>query len=333
MGKNFGNQLKRGLQRDQAIRSDQVESRFDRVEKVLSGRASLLDDAAAAPREGFDVETLVPEDVKKFETTWPIDKVDDNPLNSRKIYNEEKVKERANSIAKVGQLVPVLAARHPTDSERLILIDGQYRKRARLSLNHKELFVRILENLSQIDFWRLARTANSEREQESVLDSAFGFRKLLDEGLARTEEELATMVGESKSSVNKHLALLDLPEAVIDIMAANPALFGINMAYELTLYRKVVGEAKTVSLVERIVKEQLSFRKVEAIRKSEEAGRRPRNPTARQFKFRRPDGTEVGVIKEWDDGRMQVDLQLGDRVAHFREALQQMLADDGAKTD
>ncbi|WP_260849481.1 ParB/RepB/Spo0J family partition protein [Burkholderia glumae] len=63
-------------------------------------------------------------------TTWPIDKIDDNPLNSRHIYDEAKVQARASSIAKDGQFQPALVARHPTNPERVILIDGQYRKRA-----------------------------------------------------------------------------------------------------------------------------------------------------------------------------------------------------------
>ncbi|MGZ2749887.1 ParB/RepB/Spo0J family partition protein [Burkholderia stagnalis] len=339
MAKDFGNQLKKGKQLDEKMRSGQVASRFDRVESAMEGKESLLSDTPTNRSEApdsatFYVETLEREGrVKSIPTTWPIDKIDDNPLNSRKIYDDVKVKARANSIAKDGQMVPALAARHPTDPERLVLIDGQYRKRARLSLKHKELDVKILDGLERIDFWRLARTANNEREQESTLDTAYGFKKLLDEGFARTEDELASMIGENKSSINKHLALLGLPEPIVDLMASNPSLFGINMAYEITLFRKIVGDEKALHLVQRVVDEELSFRKVEAIRKSQEKGPRRRNPTARQFKYTRPDGSQMGTIKEWDDGRIQVDLNLGEDVASFREKLQEILAADGAKSD
>ncbi|MEB2558758.1 ParB/RepB/Spo0J family partition protein [Burkholderia cenocepacia] len=339
MAKDFGNQLKKGKQLDEKMRSYQVASRFDRVESALEGKESLLSDTPVERPDvpdsaTFYVETLEREGrVKAIPTTWPIDKIDDNPLNSRKIYDDVKVKARANSIAKDGQMVPALAARHPTDPERLVLIDGQYRKRARLSLKHKELDVKILEGLERIDFWRLARAANNEREQESTLDTAYGFKKLLDEGFAQTEEALASMIGENKSSINKHLALLSLPEPIVDLMASNPSLFGINMAYEITLFRKIVGDEKAIHLVQRVVDEELSFRKVEAIRKSQEKGPRRRNPTARHFKYTRPDGSQMGTIKEWDDGRIQVDLNLGENVASFREKLQEILTADGAKSD
>ncbi|WP_186159330.1 ParB/RepB/Spo0J family partition protein [Burkholderia gladioli] len=340
MAKNFGDQLRKGQARDDAMRSEKVTNRFARAETALEGRESLLSEHRANPETNrsdpnFYVETLERAGkVKAVTTTWAIDMVEDNPLNSRRIYDEAIVKARANSIAKDGQMLPALAARHPSDPKKLILIDGQYRKRARIFLKHAELDVKILDGLEPIDFWRLARTANSEREQESALDAAYAFRRLLDEGYAADQERLAALVGESKGVVNKHLALLDLPEPALDLMAANPALFGINMAYEITLYRKAVqNDDRTLQLIQRVIAEQLSFRKVEAIRKALQKGPRQRNPTARQFKYTRPDGTSIGTIKEWDDGRIQVDLNLGDQVERFREALQEMLAADGAKAD
>ncbi|WP_186063301.1 ParB/RepB/Spo0J family partition protein [Burkholderia gladioli] len=340
MAKNFGDQLRKGQARDDAMRSEKVTDRFARAETALEGRESLLSEHRANPETNrsdpnFYVETLERAGkVKAVTTSWAIDMVEDNPLNSRRIYDEAIVKARANSIAKDGQMLPALAARHPSDPKKLILIDGQYRKRARIFLKHAELDVKILDGLEPIDFWRLARTANSEREQESALDAAYAFRRLLDEGYAPDQERLAALVGESKGVVNKHLALLDLPEPALDLMAANPALFGINMAYEITLYRKAVqNDDRTLQLIQRVIAEQLSFRKVEAIRKALQKGPRQRNPTARQFKYTRPDGTSIGTIKEWDDGRIQVDLNLGDQVERFREALQEMLAADGAKAD
>ncbi|WP_186117799.1 ParB/RepB/Spo0J family partition protein [Burkholderia gladioli] len=340
MAKNFGDQLRKGQARDDAMRSEKVTDRFARAETALEGRESLLSEHRANPETNrsdpnFYVETLERAGkVKAVTTTWAIDMVEDNPLNSRRIYDEAIVKARANSIAKDGQMLPALAARHPSDPKKLILIDGQYRKRARIFLKHAELDVKILDGLEPIDFWRLARTANSEREQESALDAAYAFKRLLDEGYAPDQERLAVLVGESKGVVNKHLALLDLPEPALDMMAANPALFGINMAYEITLYRKAVqNDDRTLQLIQRVIAEQLSFRKVEAIRKALQKGPRQRNPTARQFKYTRPDGTSIGTIKEWDDGRIQIDLNLGDQVERFREALQEMLAADGAKAD
>lgn len=340
MAKSFGDQLRKGQQRDDAMRAEKVTDRFDRAAAALDGRESLLAEKTKAVEQSnteanFYVETLERAGkVKAITTTWPIDKVEDNPLNSRRIYDEAIVKARANSIAKDGQMLPALAARHPSDPEKLILIDGQYRKRARLFLKHTELDVKILDGLEQIDFWRLARTANSEREQESALDAAYAYKRLLDEGFAPDQERLATLVGESKGAVNKHLALLDLPEPALDLIAAHPGLFGINMAYEITLYRKAVqNDDRTLQLIQRVIAEQLSFRKVESIRKALQKGPRQRNPTARQFKFTRSDGTSIGTIKEWDDGRIQVDLNLGDQVERFRETLQEMLAADGAKAD
>ncbi|AJY62437.1 ParB/RepB/Spo0J family partition protein [Burkholderia glumae] len=334
--KSFTDHIKKGQLLDEALRSSGPKEgidRFEIMEQALAGRGSLLH----APKEtdvSSRADVLVREGkASVLVTTWPIDKIDDNPLNSRHIYDEAKVQARASSIAKDGQFQPALVARHPTNPERVILIDGQYRKRASRILGKKEMEVKILDGLTPIDFWRLARSSNAEREQESALDVAMSFRALLDQGHARTAEEIAGMIGESKGVVSKYLAMLSLPEQTRDIIAAHPAIFSVNISYELALYRKVTDDSRTDALAQRILDDGLSIRKIEAIRKAAEVGKeRRRNPTSLQFKFRGADGTEIGTIKEWADGRIQVDLQLGNDVVRFREALTTMLAEGGAQS-
>ncbi|MDC6127084.1 ParB/RepB/Spo0J family partition protein [Burkholderia gladioli] len=334
--KIFSEHIKKGQLRDEALRSVGSEVEVDRfaiMEQALAGRGSLLHTPAESDVSSR-ADLLIREGkASAHVTTWPIDKIDDNPLNSRHIYDEAKVQARASSIAKDGQFQPALVARHPTDPERVILIDGQYRKRANRILGKREMEVKILEGLAEIDFWRLARSSNAEREQESALDVAMSFRALLDQGHAKTADELASLIGENKAVVSKHLAMLSLPEQTREIIAANPGVFSVNMSYELTLYRKVTDDPRTGALAQRILDDGLSIRKVEAIRKAAEVGKeRRRNPTSLQFKFRGADGAEIGTIKEWADGRIQVDLQLGADVVRFREALKAMLAEGGAQS-
>ncbi|WP_416046708.1 ParB/RepB/Spo0J family partition protein [Cupriavidus basilensis] len=325
--KNFLNALEEGETRDQTMRQKTL-SRFDKVETAMEGRSSLLETPtkpvapAANAGEGdqsFYVETLVKEGrATRRLARLQISKIDDNPLNSRKFYDEEKVKARAASIAADGQLVPAFAAPNPDEPDRYTLIDGHYRKRANLHLSHHEMDCWVLEGLSPVDFYKLARTLNNEREQETFLDVAFSYRQLLDAGIARTEEELVPIVGESKAKINKLLAVVDLPQSVIDVIAAHPEAFGYNIGYELTLYNKVAGADKAADLAERVAAEQLSFAKVESIRKKAQEGKKGTRQTSRQYKLARG-GVELGTLKEWDTGRVTLDLTLTDPAK--REAL------------
>jgi ParB family transcriptional regulator, chromosome partitioning protein len=339
--KNFSAALNAGVTRDQKLRDGVVSSRFDRVEAALGGRTTLLDNAPAgqplsqksAPANSY-IETL--EEAGKVKATyaaWPIDKIDDNPLNSRTVYREELISARAASMAKDGQLVPALAARHPTDPERAILIDGHYRKQGALRNRAHTLDLKLLDGLEAIDFYRLARAANNEREQETVLDVALGYKKLLDEGYAKTNDDLALLVEEGKSKVSKTLAILELPSSIHEFISLYPQQLGINISYELTLYFKLAGESKTRDLVQKIVDEGLSFQKVKAIREGLSQERAPRRTFSRQYKVSDADGSSIGAIKEWGNGNIQVSLALNDheRAETYIEALKELLAEDGHK--
>ncbi|CAG9184381.1 ParB/RepB/Spo0J family partition protein [Cupriavidus respiraculi] len=330
--KNFLDSLEAGAERDQAIRQTAALDRFDRVDDVLSGRTNLLqtgEGTSAKPssaNESFHVETLVAEGrASSRYARIPLDLIDDNPLNSRKFYDENKVKARAASIAAEGQMVPAPVAPNPTKQGRYTLIDGHYRKKALLHLNHSDMECRILEGLSPVDFYKLAHLLNNEREQESILDVAFSYRQLLNAGIAKTDEELVPIVGESKAKISKMLALVELPQSVLDVITENPDAFGVSVGYELTLYNKVAGEDKTAELAQRIAAERLPFTKVEAIRKKAEEGTRAKRNTSRQYKIMRA-GQPIGTLKEWDNGRVTVDMTFDDPAK--REAYVASLLDE-----
>ncbi|WP_175924263.1 ParB/RepB/Spo0J family partition protein [Burkholderia latens] len=336
--KDFSAALNAGVKRDQTMRQAAVPSRFDRVDEALSGRSSLLERAeetvatpAPSAAEAYLANLEQTGKVRARYVTMPISHIDDNPLNSRTIYKEELIAARASSMARDGQLVPVLAGRHPDFPDRAILIDGQFRKLGALRNRAETLDVKLLEGLDPIDFYRLARAANNEREQETVLDLALGYKKLLDQGHAKSNDELAVLVEEGKSKVSKILALLDLPQSVLDVIASHPKQFGLSTSYELTLYMKASDEKRTLAFAERIRDEELPFQKVKAIRESLEHGRAPRKSLSRQYKVSTGDGAEIGAIKEWGDGKIRIDLVLGsaEKAEAYITAFRKLLADDG----
>lgn len=336
--KDFSAALNAGVKRDQTMREAAAPSRFDRVDEALSGRSSLLEqpkeNIAPPVQSAADAYLANLEQAGKVQAryiTMPISLIDDNPLNSRTIYKEELIAARAASMARDGQLVPVLAGRHPEFPDRAILIDGQFRKLGALRNRAETLDVKLLEGLDPIDFYRLARAANNEREQETVLDVALGYKKLLDQGHAKSNDELAVLVEEGKSKVSKILALLDLPQSVLDVIASHPKQFGVSTSYELTLYLKASDEKRTLAFAERIRDEELPFQKVKAIRESLENGRAPRKSLSRQYKVSTDDGNEIGAIKEWGDGKVRVDLVLGsaEKAEAYVAAFKKLLAEDG----
>jgi ParB family chromosome partitioning protein len=226
--------------------------------------------------------------------------------------------------------MPAMVAPNKSKPGHYTLIDGHYRKRA-LALNgERAMLCKVVDGLDAVDFYKLARLLNTEREQETVLDTAFGYKQLIEQGIVRTEEELVPIVGESKPKINKLLAITELPQSVLDVILQTPDPFGYNIGYELTLYNKVAGESKTVALAERIAQERLPFSKVESIRKSAQGDKGRTRNTSRQYKIKRA-GVLVGVIKDWDNGRVTLDMTFSDaekRALYVANLKQQLELDD-----
>ena len=315
MKKDFSASLKRGVERDKVLRSDN-SSKFNSVDAALAGRANLLEESNPRILPGpSNADALVAnlEQTGKVTSRFvqmQIDKIDDNPLNSRTVYKEEMIAARATSMVHHGQLQPALSAIDPKSPDRAILIDGHYQKQGALRNRVSTLELKLLEGLNSIDFYRLARTANNERAQETILDVAYGYRKLLDLGHAKTNDELASLVEEPKSKVSKTLAILDLPQSVQDVMSSHPEQFGLVMGYELSLFLKATDEKQTLALAERIRDDELSHPKVKMLRESLMKQKAPRKSPSCQFKILSKDGATVGAIKQWGNGNIQIDLTL-----------------------
>ena len=280
-----------------------VNARFAAADAVLAERPSGF--AVAAP------STFSAENVSTGErqiVSAPLDKVHENPLNARHIYNPDVVKELAASIATRGQMVPASAIAHPSIPGEFLLIDGHYRKKALTAAGHPTMDLVIRLHEGDIELYRMSWLLNEERNAQSALDNAFSWRKLIDKGLVQNEGQIAELLGVSLSTVNKTLALLGLPSAALDKMRERPEKFGVFAGYELTFAAKKLSEPELLSLVERIVVEDLSSRQVGAIRTKLEAGdKRKRKETSRQYKIQNF-GQQIGSLKEWDSGKVSLEV-------------------------
>lgn len=315
--------LKQGLRRGIDGEQRKVASRFDRAEQALAQSPAGL----AAPRAARPATTAStftgeskPLPARREILAVPLDALDDNPFNARRIYSPEKVRELAASLATHGQKVPATAMRHPSDAGRYLLIDGHYRKQAAKAAGQSSLEVVLEPALADSDLYRVSFLLNQERNAQSVLDNALAWDHLINTRTVAKEEDLVGLTGQSWATVNKTLALLKLPASVLERMRENAEAFGIAVAYELTLFHKQAGEQKTAELAERVVGEGLGRRDIEALRKSlAKRGARKKKEVGRQYRIRGPQGQQIGFIKDWDNGRVSLELRLAD--ARDREAL------------
>ncbi len=128
-----------------------------------------------------------------------------SPQQPRKAFDPEAIAELARSIASKGVLQPLLL--RPL-GEGYEIIAGERRYRAALEAGLSTVPA-IVRELSEQEALEIAIVENLQREDLSPLEEARAFEQLLSFGLS--QEELADVVGKSRSAVANTLRLLKLP--------------------------------------------------------------------------------------------------------------------------
>ncbi len=300
-----------------------VDKRYDAADTALAGRPlGLVGPTVSKAKTASDFSAEIGAAAQgndKAIVRIPLSMVHDNPLNARHIYDPEAVKALAASIATRGQLVPAPAARHPTLSGHVVLIDGHYRKRALLAAGKSDIECVLQEVGSDLDMYRMSYLINEERNAQSPLDNALAWQKLLVEQKIADGAGIAELTGLSTAAVAKTMSFLKLPEVALARLRETPAKFGIAVGYEIYQLSKLLSEKELLELMQRTVDEDLSSRALESLRgQLENAKPRKKKEVSRQYRIK-VGKTQIGFIKEWDSGRVALDINMAD--PKEREAL------------
>jgi ParB family chromosome partitioning protein len=190
----------------------------------------------------------------------PLASVEPHPEQPRRHFDEQALNELAESIGQRGVIQPIIV--RPLGEGRYQLVAGERRWRAaqRAQLHEIPALVRALD---ERDAMALALIENIQRADLNPVEEARAYRRLAElDDLPQTE--IAHLVGKSRSHVANMQRLLELPEAVLDHLAAGR----LDMGHA----RALIGHPEAVSLAERAVAERLSVREVEKLVRREKTG-------------------------------------------------------------
>lgn len=268
----------------------------------------------------------------------PLELVDDNPYNARRVFPSAEIAHFAAALKAEGQRVPAPAFISPTVPGRYVLIEGHRRKRALKAAGITTIKLLLEKPVSPKEQYRISYLLNEERSPQTALDNALAWRRLLDDKLVEKIEDIADMTGQSTANVSKTLALMKLPQSVRDRMADTPQAVGIAVGYELSLHYAQQGEAATLALLERIISEGLGKREVERLRQNQRS-KQPtgeeempvaRRAASRPYRINAPDKSQIGVIREWESGKVTLEIQFKDAATRRKavKALQEMFGSE-----
>ncbi|MCB2186588.1 MAG: ParB/RepB/Spo0J family partition protein [Deltaproteobacteria bacterium] len=196
----------------------------------------------------------------------PLERVEPNPYQPRRIFDQEALAALSESIREHGVLQPLVV--RPLGSGYQ-LIAGERRLRASQMAGLDRVPVVIRQATDQ-QALLLALLENLQREDLGSMEEARAFQRLVEE-FGLTQEEIAQGVGKDRSTVANSLRLLKLPAEIQEDLAAGRITAGHGRAL-LTL----PNEAKMRAARDQIVAGGLSVRATEVLVKKMLAGDPPR---------------------------------------------------------
>lgn len=204
----------------------------------------------------------------------PIDKIEPNPNQPRKEFDQTALEELAQSIKESGVIVPITVKK---EENKYILIAGERRYRASKIAGLKEIPAYIKIATKQ-EVMEMALVENIQREDLNAIEIALSLKALIEE-CNITQEKMSERIGKSRSTITNHLRLLKLPADVQLALRNNK----ISMGHA----RSLIGledEQAQISLVKDIIEKDLSVRQVEQIvnRLKEEEKPQTKNKTTKK---------------------------------------------------
>lgn len=192
------------------------------------------------------------------QTEIELSEIRPNPYQPRKIFDESKIQELAQSIKEHGVFTPVLVRKSVQGYE---LIAGERRVRAS-KVAEKTTIPAIVLEFTEEQMMEISLLENIQREDLNAIEEANAYQRLV-ERLGYTQEQLAQRVGKSREYIANNLRLLKLPRSIQQLVSDNQLSMGHvrplitlddeGLAYDIAM--KIIDEGLSVRAVEKLVKE------------------------------------------------------------------------------
>lgn len=203
-----------------------------------------------------------------------VDKIEVNPYQPRKEFDQEAIKELASSIREFGILQPLVVTKQESETDygtkvTYQLIAGHRRLLASKMLGLKTVPAVIRTSLKRTEALEMAIVENIQRRDLNIIETARAYARLSDE-FGLTQREIAVRLGKSREAVANALRLLALPTDVQDALSAGK----INESHARLLLQ-IQDPAVQKEVLNDIVTYNLSVRDIKRRMEGKKTGGRP----------------------------------------------------------
>ncbi len=191
------------------------------------------------------------------ETLIKISRIEPNEGQPRKSFDEETLKELADSMKEYGILQPLLVKRK---GDNFQIIAGERRWRAAKMAGLKEVPVIVREYNKQQSV-EIALIENVQRADLNPIEEALAYQQLMQE-FGLKQEEIALRVSKNRATITNSIRLLKLAEPVQQLLISGEissgharALLGLeDKEQQIALASQIIEKGLNVRQIEKLVK-------------------------------------------------------------------------------
>lgn len=258
-----------------------------------------------------------------------INEIEPNTDQPRKVFDQEKIKNLAESILKHGVIQPLIVSKF---GDTYKIIAGERRWRASRIAGLKKVPV-IIKDVSDKDILEMALIENIQREDLNPIEEAEAYERLLNE-FNMTQEELSKSVGKSRSAIANSVRLLSLCNYVKEKLISSE----ISPGHARALITLESGDLQ-VKAANEIINKNLNVRQTEEyikklrnnkeVLEAEKINKEDKNEDIDilEEKLRGIFGTKVRLVEKNNKGKIEIEYFS----AEDRERIIEMLNEIGKK--
>jgi ParB family transcriptional regulator, chromosome partitioning protein len=197
-----------------------------------------------------------------------------SPRNPRRHFSDEELEDLANSIREKGIIQPILVRPIQGVDGVYEIIAGERRWRAAQRASLHEVPVVIIDAADREAF-EIALIENVQRADLNPLEEALGYEKLAAD-YGYSQNDLARVIGKSRSHIANTMRLAKLPESVRDLLASGALSAGHA--------RALLAVKEPENVARRIIEQGLTVRDVERIAQEDTSGTKKTSPSKKTEK-------------------------------------------------
>ncbi|WP_028297265.1 ParB/RepB/Spo0J family partition protein [Olivibacter sitiensis] len=189
----------------------------------------------------------------------PVEQVEVNPFQPRTEFDEQALRELADSIQLQGLIQPITVRKVGDKSYQLISGERRLRASKLAGIQDIPAYIRTANDQQMLE---MALIENIQRENLNAIEVALSFQRMIDECDLK-QEELGSRVSKNRSTVTNYLRLLKLPPAIQAAIRDGQLSMGharalINVAdadKQLFIYQEIINKGLSVRKVEELVRQ------------------------------------------------------------------------------